>query len=136
MILFFGLKMTKKKNQKPIDIDLHLKYKCVCGLCHWISLIEAKTKGFKVVCECKRVFSPKRIQKIKISYVKKQRQTKKQNSVELDTIRDKCVNSLMNYGITKSEGTDLFNRAFDLEKTLDPILLVKRALSLIGDINE
>lgn len=129
--------MKQKKNQKPIDIDLHLKYECRCGVHHWISLIEAKTKRFKIVCDCKRVFCPKQIQKIKIVYSSKKNVVKKSTDTqELDSVIYRCAETLMNYGITKSESIDLLNKAFDLEKKLDPLILVKRALSLIGDINE
>jgi len=51
-----------KKLQKPIDKDIHLKYRCKkCGLDHWLSLREASTKNFKVVCNCGRVFKVKQV---------------------------------------------------------------------------
>ena len=63
--------MLKKKvqSQKPIEHDIHLKYKCpTCDQHHWLAFREAKTKNFKVVCDCNTVFKVKRISAFKIKY--------------------------------------------------------------------
>lgn len=159
MTLYFGLKMTKQKIiQKPIDIDAHLKYRCPkCGYDYWISLREAKTKNFKIVCDCKTVFEPKMIKKIKISYgsIKKNLPKKKKIVTESlkkstdpipvvvetprekpkidDILKNKCVKLLVTYGFTKSEATDLIIKAYEKNTTDDPVLLVKQALSFIGE---
>lgn len=77
------MKTKKIKNQKPISLDVHLKYRCPnhnCGYEHWLSLLETQTQNFKIVCECGSVFKPKRINKIKVIYKdnkKKIHETKK-----------------------------------------------------------
>lgn len=58
-----------KKLQKPIDKDIHLKYRCKkCGLDHWLSFREASTKNFKVVCNCGRVFKVKQVKACVLKY--------------------------------------------------------------------
>lgn len=58
--------------QKPVDFDAYFKYNCVNKKCSnqiWISTAEAKTKGFKIVCDlCNSVFCPARIKDIQIQY--------------------------------------------------------------------
>lgn len=163
MTLYFGLKMIKQKIQKPIDLEAHLKYRCPkCGYEYWISLTEAQTKNFKIVCDCKTVFRPKRIKKVKILYESK---TSKQSANTTDsipvenkqeeikssdviikteppvrlisnTLRDKCVAVLVTYGFTKTEAKDLIVKSYSESNIEDPILLVKQALSTIGANNE
>lgn len=61
--------MTQKNNLKPIEVDAHFKYRCPkCGWDRWISLKEAQTKNFKIVCDCNTTFKPKRIKNIGIKY--------------------------------------------------------------------
>lgn len=62
-------KTKTKKLQKPIESDIHLKYRCnKCGLDHWLSYREASTKNFKVVCSCGSVFKVKRLLGFKLRY--------------------------------------------------------------------
>lgn len=62
-------KTKTKKLQKPIEADIHLKYRCnKCGLDHWLSYREASTKNFKVVCSCGSVFKVKRLVGFKLKY--------------------------------------------------------------------
>lgn len=62
-------KTKTKKLQKPIDADIHLKYRCKkCGMDHWLSFKEASTKDFKVVCGCGVVFKVKRLSGFKFKY--------------------------------------------------------------------
>ena len=161
MTLYFGLKMIKNKIQKPIDIEAHLKYRCPeCGYDYWISLAEAQTKNFKIVCDCKTVFRPKRIKKIKIlfeSKIPKQSNSNKPVDTTQDTstknkqeivkveqptrtisnsLRDKCVAVLITYGFTKNEAKELIVKTYSESNIEDPILLVKQALSTIGANNE
>lgn len=64
-------KTKTKKLQKPIDADIHLKYRCKkCGMDHWLSFKEASTKDFKVVCGCGVVFKVKRLSGFKFKYKK------------------------------------------------------------------
>lgn len=58
-----------QKLQKPIDADIHLKYRCKkCGIDHWLSFKEASTKNFKVVCYCGSVFKVKQLSGFKFKY--------------------------------------------------------------------
>jgi hypothetical protein len=60
------------KNLKPINTDIHLQYKCpTCDINHWISLREASTRGFIIVCECNSILKPKLIDDIKFKYKQK-----------------------------------------------------------------
>jgi hypothetical protein len=60
---------NKKKLLKPIDHDVHLKYRCPeCSIDHWLSLREAQTSGFIVVCECSNVFKVRTVDKIVVKY--------------------------------------------------------------------
>lgn len=59
----------KKKLLKPIDHDVHLKYRCPeCSIDHWLSLREAQTDGFIIVCECSNVFKVRTVDKIVVKY--------------------------------------------------------------------
>ena len=59
----------KKKLLKPIDHDVHLKYRCPeCSIDHWLSLREAQTSGFIIVCECSNVFKVRTVDKIVVKY--------------------------------------------------------------------
>lgn len=140
-----------KKNQKilkPIDLDLHFKYRCTdinCGCDHWISLKESQTKNFKIVCDCGCIFKPKQISKIKILYVKK---NKKQTILEKDnkeTVKEKeklsvetqeqCGKLLCSYGFTESESIDLIQKAFVKNSTQDAGLLVKYIIQNLEELN-
>jgi hypothetical protein len=137
----------KKKSQKPIEIDLHLKYRCPnpkCGFFHWLSLLETKTQGFKMVCTCGTVFSPKKIQKVSIKYatVKKKKeipqpthQTEdKSKKQEINQeLLDKCTNVLSIYGFTNKEVEPVIIQAYKNSPTEDCITLVKATLKLLGD---
>lgn len=60
---------NKKKLLKPIDHDVHLKYRCPeCSVDHWLSLREAQTDGFIIVCECNNVFKVRTVEKIVVRH--------------------------------------------------------------------
>jgi len=133
------------KNQKPVAIDLHFKYRCPnseCSNVHWLSLVEAKTKNFKMVCYCGCVFTPKRIKNIKINYsTKKTVNTKIETPIEApqpkkeippDTL-DHAANILKQCGFTKKESEQLILDAFLQYDTLDTSELVKLALKTFGE---
>lgn len=70
--------MKTKKNLKPIEHDIHLKYLCPNPSCccpHWLSYKEASTKKFKVVCDCGQIFNVRRIKTLNIEYITKKRLT-------------------------------------------------------------
>ena len=130
------MKKTKIKNQKPIELDVHLKYLCSnnkCGYCHWLSLSETKTKNFKVVCECGQIFKPKLINTIKILYNKTRtpvvnRETiVKTTTVPLDLYR-KCATILTGYGFSESETLNLVTDAYITNNTSDAKVLIKYIL--------
>jgi len=131
----------KKKNQKPIDTDVHLKYCCPninCKYDHWLSLREASTKNFKVVCDCGEIFSVKRVSRVKILYVKsiaQQTQSKKDNSIPLD-ILEKCCKLLVKYGFTDSESKKILDATYKQNPTDDCGELIKLAIKNIGALNE
>jgi uncharacterized protein YbcC (UPF0753/DUF2309 family) len=135
----------KMKNQKPIEIDAHFKYRCPkssCGFDHWISLKESKTKGFRIVCDCGFVFKPKRISKIKILYadiklVEKKEQpvkTIEKPKIPID-FKNSCVRLLVTYGFTKEESVSLCEKAFEKNPVNSSGLLIKYILQNLEELN-
>ena len=147
--------MKKKKivkRQKPIEHDIHLKYKCpTCDQHHWLAFREAKTKNFKVVCSCKTTFSPVQINKFKISYavLKKEKliipashmpvYQKQEKIIEDKTpvvqqidvpenILEECVMLLSNYGFTKKESSVLVKKIYSENPGDPPAWIVKGVL--------
>jgi DNA-directed RNA polymerase subunit RPC12/RpoP len=129
MILFFGLKKKMKKNQKPIDYDINLKYKCPsgCGNILWLSIQEAQTKNYKVVCDyCNTIFIPKRVSKFKILY-----DTIKKNIP--DDLLKKCVDSLVKYGYTESDIERTAIQIYRKSQTDNTLELIKAILEKLND---
>ena len=138
-----------QKNQKPIDAEASFKYLCPnpkCRFDHWISLKEAKIKGFKIVCDCNFVFSPKRIKKIKIAYYDdNENKTTENISVPVqvdqkihyisDALLSKASAVMIGFGFTKSESKNLIAEYYKKEPIEDYKLLVKNTLSKIGENN-
>lgn len=140
---------TKKilKNQKPIDTDIHLKYRCSepdCGCEHWLSLKETQTKKFRVVCECGLVFQPKAIKNVKIIFAKKKPQVivpvKPQTipkNIEIPKdIQEYCIGKLIGYGFTTNEALTFSARAYTKCQTTNATLLLKYILTNLGELNE
>ena len=129
------MKLKKKlKNQKPIEFDIHLKYRCSkCNQEHWLSYQEASTKNFKIVCFCKNIFYVQRICAFKVKYFNSQ---KKQISSSIDkNALKKSANILVNYGFSDEEAKKLIKKSYDINPTNDCSLLVKQALELLKDKN-
>lgn len=141
-----------KKNQKilkPIDLDLHFKYRCSNSKCendHWLSLKESRTKNFKIVCECGAVYRPKRINKIKIIYdnvrIKKKKDkqpivnNKQEEKIKIPVdLQTKCVKLLCGYGFTTDESILLVDRAFEISPTEDAGLLIKYIIQNLENLN-
>lgn len=130
---------TKKKKEKPIEVDAHFKYRCPktdCGYLHWLSLVEAQTKNFKIVCDCGTIFSPKRIQKIKIifceSLLTSHDKTKPiEQKVDVDLV-EKCVNVLVGYGFTDIESKELLVKCHKENPSLGSADLIKFTLQSFG----
>jgi Holliday junction resolvasome RuvABC DNA-binding subunit len=145
------MKKIRKKNLKPIDIDAHFKYVCPnvdCGNIHWLSLLEAKTNNFKIVCYCGTVSKPRTIKKIKIEYVEieypkidinnniKNKEDSSQESKQelpLDLLQ-KCVKTLVTYGFTEQESNTLIHYSFNQNPTQNISDLIKLALQNIGEL--
>jgi|688.fasta_scaffold185619_2 hypothetical protein len=134
---------TKLKVQKPIEIDVSLKYKCTnkdCGFDHWLFLREAKTKNFKIVCDCGTIFKPKRIQNIEVVYAIKESVEKPvDNPEESGKMEDiecvsRAINMMISLGYSKKDAQDSVIFIFKNEHIFDPSVLVKKAVLHIGGI--
>jgi hypothetical protein len=127
---------TKNKNQKPIDFDLHLKYRChQCSQDHWLSYLEASTQNFKIVCGCGEVFKVKRIKSFKINYHSKkktettpQKEESSSHTIPSD-ILNKCVKILVTYGFTISEASELLYNTYSKNPVDDCGTLIKNTLA-------
>lgn len=142
------MKTKMQKNQKPIEADIHFKYRCPnknCSVYHWLSLRECKTKNFRVVCECGSIFKPKQINTIKIVYKKVKSATKTTpptetientqiNSIPIDTM-EKCVKLLCSYGFTTEEANKMLLIAFQRNPTTEANILVKYVLQNLGELD-
>jgi hypothetical protein len=123
---------------KPCDIDVHFKYKCSneeCGIEHWLLLNEARTKNFKVVCECGNIYIPKRVSKLLIKYANS---TTKKTDTKLKLSSDilkTCISILQKYGFDKKESEKLIQKAFEQSGNTETGSLIKLALQLFGDNN-
>lgn len=119
-------------NQKPIDHDIHLKYKCPnseCGIYHWLSLKEAKTPHFLMVCDCGTVFESATVNDVNITFLENN------SGTNLD-FQNECIRILVNYGLSETESAYLFNKASHMYKADKPISLVRYILQNIGELNE
>lgn len=136
------MKKYKKKNLKPTNIDANFRYVCPnpdCGYDHWISLREAKTSKFKIVCDCNTVFQPKEILSIKIVYKKtKKIESTKESISEQPKISlvflEKCVKLLTQYGFTQKESIDLTKIGFLKNPSNQPTEIVRYILQNIGEL--
>lgn len=147
MTSFFGqLAMKIKQTQthktkvKPVECDVHLKYICPeCHNEHWISLLEASTKNFKIVCDCGTIFRVKRVLDLKLRYQKaKPAPTTKKTNIDIKTnsIAKQAVTIIQNYGFTKDEAEDLIVKCYDPNKNYCVSDLVKEALKTMRVNNE
>jgi hypothetical protein len=115
------------KIQKPIEYDIHLKYRCKkCAQDHWLSLNEASTKNFKVVCCCGEVFGVRLVKGFKLKY--EPQTTKKIHKIPVDLL-DKSVKLLVGYGFTNTEATDLIQTSYMKNPNDDFASLVKQTLA-------
>lgn len=112
------------KNQRPANLEAHLKYKCPNEKCqyeHWLSLMETKTKNFKVVCECKTVFQPKRIKNIKVFYAKGAKNN-------IDPVCRKATDILISYGFSAEEAKLAVDKAYLKNHKMSITSLIKQAI--------
>lgn len=123
-------------NQKPIDIDLHLKYECPnCSAIHWLSLKEVQIKNYKIVCDCDLVIKPKTIKKIKLLYHKKSIKQQPQKNVSQEiplALLEKCVKILIDYGFEKQESEELTTKCYQANPNINCVDLIKSVLKSFG----
>ena len=129
------------KSQKPISLDVHLKYRCpndACGYTHWLSLLETQTKNFKVVCDCGTIFKPKRINRVKILFKQTQKTDTNTKNIEQhientvdepnETLLNKAVPCLVDLGFSKDEAIDALISSFKKNPTENIALWIKNTL--------
>lgn len=134
------------KNQKPIDIEAHFKYRCKnpdCGFDHWISLVQSQTKDFIIVCDCGSKIKPKRIKSLEIVY-KEDSVSEKQNLVPEvpkdipkntdipQSLLEASTRIMIGFGFTESESVSLLTEAFKNNQIQNAKDLVKYTISNIG----
>lgn len=132
------------KNQKPIEIDAHFKYRCPkssCGYDHWLSLKETQTKNFKIVCDCGYVFRSKQIKKLKIVFCDTEIAPGKETPAVIEKpkipidLSDGSVRLLVGYGFTKEEASTLVEEAYYRNPVTSGSLLVKYILQNLEQLN-
>jgi len=118
------------KNQKPISLDVSLKYECPeCRNSHYLFLREAQTKNFKIVCECGLVFKPKLIDSVKLKYSKKSRKkTIDPTNNTNNSFIKQAIPYIINLGFTEQEAMDMLTKAHAKHPTDDISLLIKNTL--------
>lgn len=127
--------MSIKKNQKPIEYDIHLQYRCPqCYNIHWLSLLETSTKNFKVVCDCGCIFKVKRTTGFNLQYENKS--VPKPEKVETKPIisndlLNRGIQALLPYGFTKDEGKELLTKSYANHQTNDIGTLIKNTLEML-----
>lgn len=132
--------MKKIKIQKPTEVETSLKYNCPnCGLSHWIFLREAKTKNYRIVCDCGIVFKPKQISNIKILYKSKEPKKLEDSSKSQKQIPQailvKCCKILVDHGFSEKESRDLLCKAYSKIESDNISELIKTSLKLFGELN-
>lgn len=127
--------MISKKNLKPIEYDLHLKYLCPNPSCcspHWLSLKEAQIKGFKIVCVCGTVFSVKTVEKFRIKFTSKNKKKQSTDCSSTSSHIDKAIALLKTYGFNHAEASDMIEKCVSESPNItDHVTLVKHSLFLV-----
>lgn len=125
---------TKKKNQKPTDYDIHLKYVCKkCGNTHWLSFKETSTKNFKIVCDCGKVFGVKRTKQFQIKYCGNPK-PKEKPKISNDLL-NRSIKAFIGYGFTKDEASELLIKSYESNPIEDLFGLVKQTLEYLRSEN-
>lgn len=136
----------EKTSQKPIDYDIHIKYKCPkCDQEHWLSYLQASTKNFKVVCPCGLLFKVKRVVGFDLKYnnkkkkiIQKPLESEQNNPIAPEPVKviatppvdliDRSVKILVGYGFTKDEAESLLIKSYEDNPVNDLTSLVKQTL--------
>jgi hypothetical protein len=136
-----------KNYLKPISADYYLKYICPKNTCkneHWLSCKEAKVKGFKIVCDCGKVYSPLPIAKIKICYKKPKLNTYTEKKTSLpenlvvdeithtpteetfEQLQDRFTETMLQLGFDdKNEILEILDQAYKVSNTHDVATLFR-----------
>jgi Holliday junction resolvasome RuvABC DNA-binding subunit len=140
----------KHKNIEPIEKDCSLKYLCPdCSNVHWISLREARTKNFKIVCECNTIIIPKRIKKLKTVFCQKKIKQEvslnkpkqvvippvPKNTIQID-IQNKCIEALRGFGYCDDEIKKILPEALEASRTNHIKLVIDYLLKNLGEKHE
>lgn len=136
----------KYKNIDPSEVDSSLKYICPnCSNIHWISLREAKTKNFKIVCECDSIIIPKQIKKIKAIFPKKNIKNKKESAKivippvpkqDIPTdILNQCIETLNNFGYEEDCIKKMLPQAINAVRTGYLKLIIDYLFKNLGEKN-
>ena len=142
------MQTIKNKRLRPIDQDVHLKYRCLkCSVDHWLSIKETQTKGFMIVCDCGEILRVKLVEKIDIIY---QQTPKKETplpvvietpapekiieTIPLDLLTQSCT-ILLGYGFDIIEAEILLVSTFNEKPIYTCVDLIKQALKNFGEKN-
>jgi len=142
------MQTIKNKRLRPIDQDVHLKYRCLkCSVDHWLSIKETQTKGFRIVCDCGEILRVKLVEKIDIIY---QQTPKKETplpvvietpapekiieTIPLDLLTQSCT-ILLGYGFDIIEAEILLVSTFNEKPIYTCVDLIKQALKNFGEKN-
>lgn len=133
------------KNQKPTEIEAHIKYTCPnekCKFDHWISLKEAQTKNFKIVCDCSTIFSPKTIKGVFVKYKKPKAKSIISSPTEQtvyhtipNDILVKSSKIMQTFGFRKGEADIMLTEFFKTNPITDFKQLVQNTLAFNGGNN-
>lgn len=137
------MKTKKIRNLKPLECVADLKYRCSnCGLDHWVSLKEAKTSGFIIVCDCDTLLKVKPIKTINITYIEEAKEQVNTSSLENtkafpktdEKILKQACSVLSNYGFTAQESMQMALKCADKEVFTDVKLLITKILSNLENV--
>ena len=145
------MQTIKSKRLRPIDQDVHLKYRCPkCSVDHWLSMKETQTKGFRIVCDCGEILRVKLVEKIDIIYQQTPKKEtplpvvietpkpsppeKTTETIPLDLLTQ-CCTILLGYGFDISEAETLLVSTFNKKPIYTCVDLIKQALKNFGEKN-
>jgi hypothetical protein len=133
------MKTKKIKNLKPIELNIHIKYKCPeCDVEHWLSFEEAKTKEYVIVCCCKAKLKVKPIKSIGIVYSKSKSckpNPQKQSQTIPIALLESCAKILAGYGYSSKEAKTLIEESYSRNPTDNALVIIKNILTTIGGIH-
>lgn len=137
------MKIKKIKNLKSIECVADLRYRCSsCGVDHWVSIKEAKTPGFIIVCDCSSLLKVKVIKDIKIVYhedaVIQQNNSSLATVVVIEKTDEKIIkqacSALNTYGFTAQESMTMALKHTEKEVFKDVKSLIEKILSNLENI--